>query len=330
MTILQLADCLAYGVLAGLAAEIVRVFVKAYRRTRDHWVRLLPLHVLGIVASYLGIGLWALYHELNDDNDRGSWTLLAMYVIGVTSLVVLMNYERRRSNKEVTAVEVGSKLWGRRRDDRPLYNALPVYIAVVVTLLVGTTSITTWQSTKKLARENRERVATQARIQAGACLRANRSDGILRTLVIGAIGTLERPAPNFPESQRRSLLALYQKQATQLAPQECPAALGPIIKETDDRLDAALYAECQRVNRLRAQSNTNAEVTFRKNLADAKRELELASAGGPDAAVHRASARQIIAQSRRLRHTALTNCRQAVYEPQRYAPPTPRPFSAPQ
>jgi hypothetical protein len=94
-----------------------------------------------------------------------------------------------------------------------------------------------------------------------------------------------------------------------------------------DRLRAAELAACKRVKIVRAEGNTIAAVAFLAFLDGAQREQRLAKAGGPQAAVHRRSAKTLLATSHAMRWTPQTDCPRAVDHAKEYRPPRPHAFT---
>jgi hypothetical protein len=94
------------------------------------------------------------------------------------------------------------------------------------------------------------------------------------------------------------------------------------IKRTDD----AALRSCARVNVLRTALNDNALVLYLATKVGAEREESLAKVG-PDKAVHKASAEANRAIQAKYKFRPLTNCHAAVFDPDHYRPPAPRPFT---
>lgn len=88
------------------------------------------------------------------------------------------------------------------------------------------------------------------------------------------------------------------------------------------RLQEGLDGSCDRVNVLRAQSNSSDLVSFRILSYSGQREARLARlTTGEEAEAHRSSAQALFLQAQKLTVTALTDCKEAVQHPQTFKTP---------
>jgi len=100
-------------------------------------------------------------------------------------------------------------------------------------------------------------------------------------------------------------------------------------KPSVDRLNAASTGICNRLNDARAQSNVSDAVSFGILTSSAQRERALArtkSADDRDPEIHTRSARALEAQAKRLTVIPLTDCSEAIQDPQGYRNPTAGPI----
>jgi hypothetical protein len=96
-----------------------------------------------------------------------------------------------------------------------------------------------------------------------------------------------------------------------------------------NQLHDGLKGSCSRVNVLRAQSNGSDLVSFRILSISAQREAILAKKDKANAATHSKSAKGLASEAQRLTVTRLTDCEEAVNDPDHYSTPVAGPIGDP-
>lgn len=94
-------------------------------------------------------------------------------------------------------------------------------------------------------------------------------------------------------------------------------------------LEHGLTRTCERVNLLRAQSNTSDAVSFQILSISAQREAKLAKTEPINRKTHKQSADVLAQQALNLTVTGFTDCEQAVGAPDSYAQPIANPIGEP-
>lgn len=103
-----------------------------------------------------------------------------------------------------------------------------------------------------------------------------------------------------------------------------------VVKASQDVLHEGLKGSCYRVNVLRAQSNASDVVSFKILSSSAIREAKLAKMGpASERKTHATSAHSLATEARTLTVTGITNCEQAVNDPEHYVTPVAGPIGEP-
>lgn len=220
-------SCLGLWTVSGvMTLEIMRVYWWRYKMAPPKG-KLLPAHVAAVSSAYFLVSASALGPRIDAIGDGFSWYLILNVIGLILGLVALVIIWKHVHKPQPILQEIPDRRGpGRRASDHiqgSFATALPMYIAAVVTVLVVTSSLTAWQTQRKYANENRERIEQQAHIAKQACVRNNvvreaqalvLSDQVQQTEVAlakpGGLGELLEPYRKVIETQqkqRKTILA---------------------------------------------------------------------------------------------------------------------------